>query len=187
MKKLIEIITTNKINNSQTWKITDYVENFVVVHHSQTRNLKVLADEVETNSYDVYCQDGIEQTISEDYESTNNEIFNFIPSRSIQESLDQIIEDILENYDTNDENEFVIVVVSDPISSKNICKYMNSKFTEEETDLKTMNLLEYMNMKSLDELSDSIKNTLNSDFVYPDDPISFSYAIRILLNGGKLQ
>ena len=64
-----------------------------------------------------------------------------------------------------------------------ICKYLNTQFQENDSEVVTMNLYKYMHRPKIDQIADIVKMQLNTTMVYEEDPVAFSFVLFQLING----
>lgn len=184
---MIHVITSNDM---QIKSINKYADNFVIVHMF-TKELYVGIKPITKFIFNVYHKDGfelddIEDITGSDYVTSSQYEYNFIPVAGITPALDNISETIINNYpeDEDDANDMHVALATRNPYSGQIRKYLNEIFTEHELDIQVLDMLRYMGMVNLDRLTNSIKTILSTDFVYQDDPISYSYSVYLALMGG---
>lgn len=177
---MLHIITSNHIpiNNIKT-----YTNNFVLTHLYR-RNIPIPTKIPRTKlSFNIFHQPEMELD-QDSYRDTVDMEFHFNECPDLTSSFDQIGESICSQYekcfvaDTDDSpEEFQIILACDKTWNQQGVKYLNSFFKEKGLDISVMNLYTYYGIVNYDKLKTLIQSVLNSEFIYPDDPISFSYAL----------
>lgn len=185
---MINIITSNPTTIKN---IQDYTDNFIVVHLMECTMISL---SVQTSGYkfNIYHQDGMDLSEYEEYQNSSNLRFEFIPVRTISEALDKIIETIVqdeeqarteaEKFNENQE-ELMVASVVDMSWNKLGINYINNGLAQHDCESSCLNLYQYLRVGSIQSLVNILKGRLQSDFVYPEDPVAFSYAIMRVLNG----
>lgn len=187
---MIHVITTNP---SIPDKITDYAENFVISHLHQSRLLP-LSDGSLGYVFDVYHADGMDMSEFEEYLDEPNFRYNFIATEGITTALDAIIESVADEEvdleldaeeqedDTPDTITFAIVTTNIRTNTQ-FCTYMNRALKEHESEIKCLNLYYYLKMSKIKQIEDLVKMHLQTEFVYPEDPVAFGFCLSQILNG----
>lgn len=186
---MINIITSNPTDIKS---IHGYHDNFIIVHLSEATLIPMSMDTVGYN-FHVYHQDRMDLSEYDEYQSSSNMRFQFHPVRNIIEALDKIIENIVQaeerarteaqRFNENQE-EIMIASVCDMSWNKQGMKYIDSELAQRNCESSCLNLYQYLRVGSIERLAEILKARLRSDFVYPEDPVAFSYAIMRVLNGG---
>lgn len=157
-----------------------YNENFIIVHLHVVHQAPLMKY-TPRYIYDIYYQDGME--LDDSYESEDDVKFNLYPVASITEALDNIADELVDTdyeeskKDEDKTEEIAVICACNPDWNKQVTKYMNDQFSSLDSSLEAMNLYTYMKIGSMDRLVQSLKSSLNTEFVYPDEPISFAYAL----------
>ena len=175
---MIHVITTNEIDINS---IHDYVDNFVIVH-LQAQDIYAGVKPITKYIFDVYHKDGMKFD-DDEYESSSTFVYNFHPMQGIVPTLNAISSTV-ESAPENDYDDTHVALATTHVLSPKFRKYLDEKFTEDEVDVKVLDLLQYMHMPRLEYLTRSVKSILNSEFVYQDDPIAYSYAVYMAIIGG---
>lgn len=174
---MTHIITSNL---GTVGSIHQYQDNFIIVHLHVVHQAP-LVNYTPHFIYDVYYQDGM--VLDEDYESDNEVEFVLHPVASITEALDSITDDLVDDdYEENKKDqdkteERAIVTACNPSWNRQVTRYMNEQISSLGSSLEVMNLYTYMKIVNIDRLVQSLKASLNTEFIYPDEPISFAYAL----------
>lgn len=201
---MIHIVTANSI---EIKSIKDSNNNFVIVH-LHTEPFKVFNRPMTKYVFDIYYQDGmdLDQLYSEgmEYNNSNGYIYNPIPSPNITSVLDEIVQKVkdLEPVDTDPDDDdeqsseypepaeegappdvTTLALACYPSLNAQIRKYLDSEFIDQDCDVRCLDLYRYMKLTSVEKLVNSLKQTLNTEFIYPDDPISFAYSIYLSVIG----
>lgn len=182
---MYHVITTDD-NNFRS--IKEYNDDFTICH-LHLFNLPIYFPPRTGYIFDVYCQSEKDYG----YESDNEMKYNIIESPAITTVLDSICENIagdynkyLQNLDADDvPDESVIVIASSITWNPQIVRYMNSKFSDLDTDLIALDIFKMYNIVSRPRFTNIVKQSLGSEFVYPDDAVAFSYAVMQLILRGN--
>lgn len=189
---MLHVITSNHIpiNNIKT-----YTDNFVLTHLYQ-KSIGVPTRIPRTKlSFNTYHQPEMELD-QESYRNTVDMEFHFNEYPDLTQSITQIAEVIMSSYKktnitSDDENaedlseEYQVIIACDKHWNQQVVKYINTIFEENGVDITAMNLYTYYNIINYDKLKTMIQSVLNSEFIYPDDPISFSYALYQFLENKR--
>lgn len=182
---MLHIITTNDFpcKNIEF----DPGKNFIIVHsYNVPMNVStIISDRI---IYDIYYQEEMNTTqIFEEYQSSNEMEFNLYPMDSVLETMNSICNCLLDYLpeDTGDDlDDFKVFVANEPQRNNQIIKYLSNHFSELnqllDTPLDIESLTKSYKRTSLADLTKLVKSTIGSDMVYPEDPISFSYAVRLM-------
>lgn len=175
------IITSNPIRLKDN--IHDYVDNFEIVCVRE-RSLSTMRTPTDVFQYDVWYHDGMdieEETSDQEFQ------FHYYPTDVITTALDEItelivmIQEAILNKDEDDQEELNVIVICEKQWNKDAVQYIKRKITECVDDIddypNVMDLYQYLKINSKDDLAQIMKMTLNTEFIYPDDPIAFGYAI----------
>lgn len=167
-------------NCSSVAHIREYTESFALclLH---TRYEYPFHPPKRTFVFDVYYQDGMDM---EPEENENNMEFRYHSCSTITDALDQIAELLInisqveQNKDEDIREEIMISVCGTYKTNKEICNYLNECFVNhDDTDLQAVDLYQYYKIGSSVAMTNTFKKILHTEFIYPDDPISFSYAM----------
>ena len=190
---MLHIITSNilPIRN-----IRSYTDNFVICHLFQKpsnipyREIKYKYD------FHIFHQDEMELE-TEEYMNSIDMEFHFIDKPDITQSLDQIIQtlqSLYEKYNCNnnldetqqsefDQEDFQVIIACDKNWNRQVFKYIQNKICDVGVDISIIDLYQYFNITNLDKLKSLIQSMLGTEFIYPEDPISFSYALYQTIQG----
>lgn len=186
---MTNVITSNQI--SIKGNIRSYQNNFIICH-LYTKNILVTSSPLEQMVFDIYYQDGMDlETNGEEYENTDTMKFNFHPVPTITSAFDMISSEICDmELDAEDENEnqnteiFRCFIACQYSWNQAATAYFRNQFEELQMETPAENIFRCLKLPSMERLVNLLKVSLNTTFIYPDDPISFSYAIYKAL--GKL-
>lgn len=137
--------------------------------------------------FDIYYQDGMD---IEEEENTDNMEFRYHSCSTITDALDQIskllydIDFVEQQKDEDIREDIMIGVCCDYKINKEICNYLNQKFNEyEDTELQSIDLYQYLKIGSSQSMVQVLKRMLHTEFIYPDDPIAYVYALYQAIQG----
>lgn len=185
---MLHTITSNPI---EVKRLTDYHDNFIIVHLTD----KVLLPYANGQTglyFKVYHQDGMDVQDYDEYEDTPDMRFEFIPVTSIQEALSKIADDLIESEDLNDayaeehdiqKDEIMVACVCGYKWNAQATRFINKNIEEDTTDIRVVNMYQYFRIPSEAKMAQFVKTALGSEFVYPDDPIAYAYALHRVLGG----
>ena len=185
---MIHIVTSNPV---AVKSLKDYNDNFIICH-LQEKMLLPFANATMGFYFKVYHQDGMILDDFDEYENEGNYRYDFIPIRSISEALQSIAFDVAaseqaaqkEADKTGDtREEITLATVCGYSWNKQVVAKLNSEIRKLRGETACLDLYIYLRAPNIDRLAQIIKNQLQSEFVYPEDPIAFSYAIMRTLNG----
>ena len=178
---MIHLITSNQIPIKD---IKQNADNFCFV------KTKIMISKVEIYEktifdFKIFYHDGMDMTEWENiYQSsplpTARLMYDFEPSPAIIAALDSIADEILQSYEifkANDpsDEDFMIGVACYSKWNQQIVSYLDKKFRG--TDLSCFNLYRSLHITKTTELANIVKNVLQINYVYSEDPIAFAYAI----------
>lgn len=203
---MLHIITSNRVPVNS---LKEYSENFILCHKSKTEINVPYRDIVFQHQFSIYIQSGMNSQIeSENYTSSVEEKFLEYQVPTISEALEDIgrniSDDLLSktfrrpnergtggknNKKQNDTDieEPIIFCACDPSWNHLACAFLNKYFRRNllakyGVNVECLNLFSYLKVVNDDAIKSMIKNILNTDFIYPDEPVSFSYALdRVML------
>ena len=143
------IITSNPIQLKNN--IYDYVDNFEIVCVRE-RSLSTMRTPTSVYQYDVWYHDGMDIEI----ETNDHEFqFHYYPTDVLTTALDEIAK--------------LIIMIQEAILERDeddVGNYPN-----------VMDLYQYLRIGNKDDFANIMKNTLNTQFIYPEDPVAFGYAV----------
>lgn len=185
---MLHTITANDI---PVKNLQSYYDNFVIVH--LTDQLIIPSANGATRLYfKVYHQDGMELEEYDEYEDTQEMRFEFIPVNSIVEALGRIADDLIEAEDQNDayaeehdieKDQIMVACVCGRSWNSKVVRYINQDIAEDTSEIQVTDMYKYFKMPSEEKMVQLVKTALNSEFVYPDDPIAYAYALHRVLGG----
>ena len=179
---MLHIITSNII---PVKNIKDYNDNFILVHLFQKEVPGPYSIPRMKFDFHIFHQDEMELE-QDEYLNTSDMEFHFNPEGDITQSLDQIVQTLdtwNEKYNGNDDTdqsnpeEFQIVVACDKSWNKQVVKYLKQKFHDTGLDMEPLDLFKFFGIVEYDKLKEMLKSNLGTEFIYPEEPISFSYAL----------
>lgn len=179
---MLFIITSNII---PVKSIRDYNDNFILTQLFQKELAGPFAKVRMKYDFHIFRQDEMELEQDEYMNSVDME-FHFNPIGTIAQALDSMVETIEvynEKYNGNngeDEDnpeQFQVVVACDKSWNNQVVRYLRDAFHEKGLDIEPLNLFTYFNIVNYDKLKTMIQSVVGSEFIYPEDPISFSYAL----------
>lgn len=180
---MIYLLTSNAIPIKS---IRDYNDNFVLsLLHTEVS--KVHRKQTKFYQYDIFFQE--EMDTEEFGKSDSNVTIDLHEYPDITTSLDRIAEMLItaENRQlARDEDlaeEITLAICCDYDWNQQVVKYLNEYFAEQGSNLTAINLYRELHVASKDRLATTLKTVLNSEFIYPDDPIAFGYALHYALGG----
>lgn len=186
---MIHVITTNPMYMST---IHENIENFIICHLYQKLMLP-LSDGSMGYYFRIYHQDGMDLSEYDEYLNEPNMEYEFIPVPTVTTALDMITQTLcdsevdleLDAEETEDRPDEMIVCTcgSSLDMTYKICKYLNRSLQEEESDIQTLNLFTHMHMTKIEQIANSMKMRLDTEMIYEDDPVAFSYVLYQLMNG----
>lgn len=180
---MIHLLTSNLL---PIRSIREYNDNFIFCHTRVERMVPVIQPKFRY-IFDVYHQD--EMVFDSDYSDNEDFSFHFIPVSTMTEALDLISDQLMKieqsekskNEDIRDE--LTVSICCDYSWSKQVVKYLNSCFADHDSELTCLDLYQYMKIPSVEKMKEFVSSILNTKFVYPEDPISFGYALHQAING----
>lgn len=175
------IITSNPIQLKNN--IYDYVDNFEIVCVRE-RSLSTMRTPTSVYQYDVWYHDGMDIEI----ETNDHEFqFHYYPTDVLTTALDEIakliimIQEAILERDEDDQEELNVIVICEKQWNKDAVHYINQKLAEDMDDVgnypNVMDLYQYLRIGNKDDFANIMKNTLNTQFIYPEDPVAFGYAV----------
>lgn len=186
---MLHIITSNAV---PVKNIKEYNDNFVICHLFQKEMNAPFSRMKMKYDFHVFHQDEMEFD-QEEYMNSADMEFHFNPEPDITESLKAIIQTIdsyNEKYngkdgeDEDNPEEFQVIVACNKQWNKQVVKYLRQRFHDKGLDITPLDIYEYFGIVNIDKLKNMIQSALGSEFVYPEDPVSFSYALYMTFAGG---
>lgn len=188
---MIHVITSNHI---PVKSIRQYNDNFILCHHHTEAVPLPFSKTKMKHIFQIYHQDGVDAG-EEDYKNTIDLNYSFFPVPIITECLNMILQSIMgfyaaekmrvENSDDSEdsEEETVVIVACNPEWNRQVVKYLNDGFKSRKIPVECLDIYRHFSIVNTDKLTAMVKNILGSEFVYADEPISFSYALDRALIG----
>lgn len=182
---MLHVITSNPIDIKH---MKQYANNFVFTHTYSRLTIPSM-----NNSefvFDVYHQEGMGLDEYEDYKSGNGFCYNFIEGIQPITIVESIAESIhgmelkakAEDPDDNPE-EHMVAFACGYQWNQSAVKVFNRWMKEHDSEITAVNLYQVLKAPSRDKLVEYVKMALSTEYVYPDDPVAFGYAVYQTLNG----
>ena len=186
---MIHVITSNPITVKS---IYDYTQNFIICDCSETSYppYQELGYKVE-----IYYADGMDTSDFDQYVDENLIRYTQIPIVSIQSAADEIANKLIQEVSaasgTKDvrtggapaaENTQLVVACSYQWNHK-LVRYIEDKLAAAKVDVDILDIYRYMKFPSDEKLSTYVKAALGTEFIYPDDPVQYSYALMLVVGG----
>ena len=181
------IITCNPIGKIRSLK--DSIDNFMVCHLHE-KDAKFYLTKTSRIVYDLYVQDELSDEVDElltSYDDTEIRV-NEVPSLSVIPEM--VSETILQEYtpedlldEDRDKEPPNVYISADVDFSRLMTAALNRQFRNDSLELEALNLLSYYHLASFAKMVEMMKRELESDFIYPEDPVSFAYVTNRLLRG----
>lgn len=181
---MLHVITSNPIAIKH---LKQYANNFILVH--TTSRLFIPSMNLPGYQLDIYHQDGMGLEEYEDYEDDSQFRYNFIPGIQPVTIIESIAEQILAEdqkarmLDSTNPEEHMIAFVCDYEWNQSAVKCFNRYMREHESDITAVNLYTVLKVPSKAKLTEYVKMALSTEYVYPDDPVAFGYAVYRVLDG----
>lgn len=183
------VITCNPIGEIKSLK--QPIENFVVCHFHEydakfylTKKTKPIFD---LYVQDEYCDDV--ESLLEEYESEQVNVYEVPALSEISEILSQNIaaeynpDDLL---DENSDKELPCVYLCADVDFSNLMTAsLNRSFRNKGLELEAINLMKYYQLTNFSKLVDMMKTELETQFIYPEDPVQFAFVTNFMLRGGN--
>ena len=122
------------------------------------------------------------------YTDTQSMRFKFVPVTDLIQALNLISESIIntqkQNMDVVEEN--MVAFMLNTSWNTQCLNYINRQLKQKNQTLSCFDIYRYMGIVNKSKLADVIKSMLQTDKVFPDDPIAFAYSVMIALNGARL-
>ena len=180
---MIHIITSNSVPVSS---IQRYADNFMIVHHYKREVPSPFSEIKLRHVFQTYIQTDMEYDESEFQDSSDFE-FHIHEEPSIIPSLDEIINAIVDQWkkerQEDDDVETIVVCACDMAWNRSAVWYMNKCLHARGVDVDCMDLYVTLRAGSADRIKSIISAQLDTEFIYPDEPVSFAYAIDRALIG----
>ena len=188
---MLHVITSNPLKLGSIYRNND---NFIVVH----TYTKIIIPRVATSigyGIDIYHQDGMSLEEFDDYHSDDGIVYDFIPVAAITQALDMISDVITRdetqrqernrNLEQDDDppDESMVAVSCDQSWNKQASRYINQILSSNGIELSAIDLYSTLKIVSQNRLTEYLKKSLGTEFIYPEDPVSYGYAIHRVLGG----
>lgn len=185
---MIHIVTSNPV---AVKSLKDYNDNFIICH-LQEKVLLPFANAAMGFLFKIYHQDGMDLEEFNEYENEANYKYEFIPVRSINDALQAIARDVVASEQAAQKEADKLGDTQEEVMLATVCGYswnkhaisrLNSEIRKLHGETACLDLYTYLRAPNIERLAQIVKNQLQSEFVYPEDPIAFSYALMRTLNG----
>ena len=185
---MINIITAN---SQDVRSIRDYNDNFIISHLIETTNPPFNTNVI-CYHFDVYYQDGISLADYTDYTDTPEITYRFIPVASITEALDRIAVKLIDaedeaaeraEDDEDTQEDLLVAVVCNVKWNYQVVRYLNGRINESGNDTSCLDLYRHFKIVRQERLVDILKEHLHTQFIYPEDPLAYGYALFQLISG----
>ena len=188
---MLHVITSNPLKLGSIHRNNN---NFIVVH----TYTKIIIPRVATSigyGIDIYHQDGMSLEEFDDYHSDDGIVYDFIPVAAITQALDMISDVITrdetqrqernKNLEQDDDppDESMVAVSCDQSWNKQASRYINQILSSNGIELSAIDLYSTLKIVSQNRLTEYLKKSLGTEFIYPEDPVSYGYAIHRVLGG----
>ena len=188
---MLHVITSNPLKLGSIHRNNN---NFIVVH----TYTKIIIPRVATSigyGIDIYHQDGMSLEEFDDYHSDDGIVYDFIPVAAITQALDMISDVITRdetqrqernrNLEQDDDppDESMVAVSCDQSWNKQASRYINQILSSNGIELSAIDLYSTLKIVSQNRLTEYLKKSLGTEFIYPEDPVSYGYAIHRVLGG----
>lgn len=180
---MIIVLASNKLDNP---KMYDDNQDFMITALYAERS-DVMRDAISYYNNELFntyyksgmnMEDVIAEYSPEDDSSDDDDEYNFIEKVYISE----VIEEIAANISTLEEYDPKIIIAIEGLFGTLVTSKLNKIFRSNSVELEAVNLFQYYKISNLEALTKSVKSSLNTNFIYPEDPISFSYALYKFVN-----
>ena len=175
------VITSNPVRIRDN--IHDYVDNFEIACIRE-RPLLSMKEEKMIYQCDVWYQDGTE---IEEEENDQEFQFCYHPTDMLTTVLDDIAGVIAAyqeynlSQDEDKQEELNVIVVCERQWNKEAVRYLKRALVDRIEGIEdypnVLDLYQYLKITNKDDLANILMQTLNTKFVYPEDPVAFGYAV----------
>ena len=182
---MLHVITSNPVDIKH---LKQYANNFILVH----TYAKIVIPSMTMANYflDVYHEEGMDLSDYDDYSDDGQFRYSFHdaiqPGPAIETIAEKILtEDRVANAGDQNDNpeEHMVAFACDYRWNQSAVKKFNSWMREHDSEITAVNLYSVLKAPSSDKLVEYIKMALSTEYVYPEDPIAFGYAVYQVLNG----
>lgn len=187
---MLHVITSNPI---EVTSLAKYNDNFIIVHLTE-KLIAPTADGRKGYHFKIYHQDGMSTDEFDDYETIPGYKYELIPTRSINDAFVAIADDLVEAEDKAESEAAEFDFVPDQIVVACACgKQWNSKAVQYinneislDAETRVFDIYRYLKITKESQLEAYVKANLQTEFVYPEDPVAYSYALYQVLGGSPL-
>ena len=181
---MLHVITSNPVDIKH---LKQYASNFILVH--TYAKLSIPSVNLATYHMDVYHEEGMELDEYDEYEDDGQFRYTFQsviqPGPGIDTIAEKILnEDLVANANTGDNREeHMVAFACDYRWNQSAVKRFNAWMRENHADIQAVNLYNVLKAPSKEKLVEYMKMALSTEYIYPDDPIAFGYAVYQTLSG----
>lgn len=164
----------------------NYSDDFELSLFSNQKN-HINLKQPEQYHFQIFSKDT--KPLTESYQSENEFYFEFHDVPDIGESIRQIAETIVNREqkelekDEDLREELTIIVCCTYKWNRRIVNLLNEQFREFNSELECLDLYRYMKIGSTERMTQGLKGVLNTDHIYPDDPVMYGFAIYQITGG----
>ncbi len=88
--------------------------------------------------------------------------------------------------DENSDKELPCVYLCADVDFSNLMTAsLNRSFRNKGLELEAINLMKYYKLTNFSKLVDMMKTELETQFIYPEDPVQFAFVTNFMLRGGN--
>lgn len=180
---MIFIVTSNLIDVSS---IKDIQDGYVISLLRDSKNL-VMVSNPTVYQYHLYSQG--DMMLSDIYQSDETLRFQFDTVSSFSEVIEEISRQIYEkekselSKDEDVREDITVIVCCNYPWNRQMVRALNQELSDIGSDIECLDLYKYLKVGSMDRMVQGLKGMLNTDHVYPDDPVAFSYALYQVVGG----
>lgn len=137
--------------------------------------------------YDIFVQD--ESSLEDGLDSSHLVEIDIHESPSIFSSLEEIAAILraaeIEEFEKDEDirSEIRVVCACKYQWNREITRQLQEFLGNQDSEIIPLNLFTELHIPSMDRLVNTLKTALNTQFIYPDDPIAFGFALYQALGG----
>lgn len=131
----------------------------------------------------------IKTPVSDMYQSEDNLVFNFHPVNTFSEAVEKIVDLLNSKYqkelnrDEDNRDEISLAVCCSYPWTQQMVNLISSRLEDINADIACQNLYRTLKQPSTKKMTSMLNSFLNTDKVVSADPVTFGYAIQIVLGG----
>lgn len=181
---MLHVITSNVTGIKH---LNGYVQNFILV--DTTTRLSIPSVNDSYFQFDIYHEDGMDLESLEDYVDDSSFRYNLLtgiqPGPIIETMAEKILTEDQEAKakDPTNPPEMMIAFACDYDWNQSAVKRFNGYMKEHLSELRAVNLFTVLKVPSSEKLAEYVRMALSTEFVYPEDPVSYGYAVYQTLSG----